>query len=608
MIVDKFKILWLSDIHLRKSYIPLDGLDSEIKKTDKQISELEDKRDPNLWGDTINSLKSDKLKLESERDTRKKKYKAVEKFFNELKSVITTEGGFDYIIISGDLAFSGDSTEYQLLHDLLLKEYSNTPIITIPGNHDCNWDSIPKFLDRLDASSFEERFNRKNDLLTDNIKEFIEAFNPYSDYCRRYHYSEAIKNKFLEEKGMEYIFPDKDNPLCGLIRDTNKQINFVLLNSAWFCFGAKYNDKLIDSFKNLLDSPKNLRRLLNAKALVIEQGGLIVGRGQLDFIINKLEEKPDWFTIVIMHHPLHWLEWGEQYNYSNKGVEEKNLRKILKRSDLFLTGHEHIPISSSYDIIEDKYVNLKAGMFLEDNIATNEDDSIHPHNRFSIIVKDHEVIERKFLYYKDENTWREKKEEETEIKRLPDRANFCAILKLDNYIVNSKLIFDFVNLEKNLKNFNEIYRGRNFIKTEQIKEGSKDLTEDFFFVKASQNTEQAFYYLIPLVYDFTSKNQKEQIYEALNYIIKNSKSQKIFVGFFVLDLLVSETHTDLYLKKTNNSKWERDKFYSQIEETLSNWFDLFRHEFFNDTHKDMKFEEYAEISLFYENIPYWIWK
>ena len=206
---------------------------------------------------------------------------------------------FDFVILSGDMAYSGQAAEYAKLEKLVisplrdLENFQQAAFIATPGNHDLDCDvGLPVVW----ANIGQGRQNTFFDLGERGIKtrsSRAQAFAAYADFIR----SNAILgvNPTSEPARLDNL----------VVRGT--QIAVVSAVTAFF------SDKDVKDFQISPAPVHPLRTLL--------QG--------LD------EHVP---TIVLAHHPLSWFS-----------VEsEKHLRTLLiEKSALYINGHEH-EITSSF--------------------------------------------------------------------------------------------------------------------------------------------------------------------------------------------------------------------------------------------------------------------
>lgn len=112
-----------------------------------------------------------------------------------------------------------------------------------------------------------------------------------------------------------------------------KKHNLILINSAWFAFGNEYNNIISKTIKGFSDSNNRVDDAMKAAIAASEQGKLVVGKEKLGEYLEFLEADDSFYNICLIHHPIHWLDWREQYNYYDNlagTTEEPILSKILK--------------------------------------------------------------------------------------------------------------------------------------------------------------------------------------------------------------------------------------------------------------------------------------
>lgn len=397
----KSRIVWISDIHFRKEY----AQDNEGK--------IDEKLTPFF-----------------------------ESFLNILKKELET-GAIDYFFLTGDIGFSGSIEDYQAfwgrfikeLYSFFSKEKSSQPfipkIITIPGNHDFDRTDINPFEKFLtDYTSKQTTLDQQYEVFTET--EFCKLFKNYSEFFSKEEKhrdgEKEIWNAFFKlDQAYKYANVYTDHRLFGYHVDEQKQLILVLLNSAWFSIGNKFNELLADSSnlksidfkkeeKELLEEiKKHTKVILDMKDRVTEYGNQIIGRDLFPTpnLIKTINENPEYIVITCMHHPQNWLSWGEVYDFKEDGEKAKDfaLNKILSQTDILLTGHEHVPIikkPESIDSLEGKRWHLKAGMFMEDQINVLQSNDYFEHSRFSVIDIDgnkYHFEERKYLYKRSKKHW-----------------------------------------------------------------------------------------------------------------------------------------------------------------------------------------------------------
>jgi hypothetical protein len=194
------------------------------------------------------------------------------------------------IIVSGDVAFGGEKSQYQSAGawlDRLAKIVgcAITDIQVVPGNHDINRDLIIRasemMLDDI-AANGEERLDYFLELEKDR-EVFYGRFEDYRDFAEGYNCPLDPDGGTAGEKSVT-IAP-------------GRTLRFIGLNSALCC-------KKRDS-----------------------KGTLLLGARQ-----RVLPRKPGEELVVICHHPLTWLR------------DSKEARQYVQsRARVFISGHEHTP-------------------------------------------------------------------------------------------------------------------------------------------------------------------------------------------------------------------------------------------------------------------------
>jgi len=185
------------------------------------------------------------------------------------------------IAISGDIAFSGESTQYELANELIIKiseklsqEISaRVHVLFVPGNHDCNL--------------YEDTSVRKV---------LVEAVNPDVDET---YYSQvvAVQKNYAVFASLYDIETNIVLTKKELIVNDSKVL-FVLINTAWMSV--------------LKETP----------------GKLVIPSNMLDNIDSD-EYKA---VFYVLHHPTNWL---------NPDYKSSFIENIRHNADIVLFGHEH---------------------------------------------------------------------------------------------------------------------------------------------------------------------------------------------------------------------------------------------------------------------------
>jgi len=315
-----------------------------------------------------------------------------------------------YVIISGDLAFSGKELEYDKLELFLNDTFDNTldiNFITIPGNHDVNWNSyLDIYLNGYFNNNKPKEFLESLFLKKKNKVEQFKLHQLFKNYSRFFRNYILQKNKAPIEYSNNY----KDYGLYGFVIDNECKIIFILVNSSWFSRGH--------SIKNFLQTIKLKEPFVNDDIFDIaeitqESGKLWTGYNDTtDEFKNYSKELKNllcsekfhsYLKIMISHHPIEWLDPTELHNYS-KPTYGTFLSEVIKKSDLLLTGHIHpSPISLKEKLI-DLDIHHFRGMMLINHLnetSKKEDklDERYPCNGFASLTMSENRLEIKIEYF-----------------------------------------------------------------------------------------------------------------------------------------------------------------------------------------------------------------
>jgi hypothetical protein len=205
----------------------------------------------------------------------------------------------DGIIVSGDVAFGGEKSQYKIAGAWLdrlavIAGCEITDIQVVPGNHDINRDLICRSSEMMLAdivANGEDRLDYFLELEKDR-EVFYGRFEDYRDFAEGYNCPLDPDGGTAGEKSI-MIAP-------------GRTLRFIGLNSALCC--GKSDSK----------------------------GTLLLGARQ-----RVLPRKPGEELVVICHHPLPWLR------------DSKEARQYVQsRARVFISGHEHAPQLKSGKIDE----------------------------------------------------------------------------------------------------------------------------------------------------------------------------------------------------------------------------------------------------------------
>ena len=205
----------------------------------------------------------------------------------------------DFVVFSGDLAFSGKSEEYEAaqgnLLDPVLKatDLKAELMFFVPGNHDMDRDTVYEMLplelqEPLDSDQLVQKWliQGKRQART------LEPFEEYREFVSGY-------------AGQ----PTPDYATILRFEVNSKRIALLGINSAWMC--ARNRD---------------------AHGQVNDYGYTLVGEPQIHTALSRIADAD--LRIAVMHHPFDWLT-----GFDRNHVEPR----LIQACHFILRGHEHKP-------------------------------------------------------------------------------------------------------------------------------------------------------------------------------------------------------------------------------------------------------------------------
>lgn len=592
---NNIKILWLSDIHFSEKY--------------SAISANEDFK---------NYFEQFRIKVDREH---------------------TAESPIEYVFLTGDLAQAGTKEDYALFWSMFLKPLldifiSKKPlpfpkVITIPGNHDVKWSSadfLNDYLDHVDPILNPDKFSR-SEYLKSKATDFKHLFQDYQDFIKiEVKSQDGGKYKdFFDFTGNPEIFIStsySDTRLYGYIVDKKRKAIFVLFNTAWFSLGDKFNDLFAseiitaDEFSNIKSGNISYLKdyinkgILKKKDYITEFSNQITGVNIFDCndLYKELDEYQDFLVVSCMHHPLNWLDWDEYNSYEMDNTETNayKLRTLLGKSDIVLSGHEHIPLIFSPELIFKNTVHLKSGCFLFDNQHSNLSLS---HSWFTIlnIDSDRGLLSQKKYFYVNTSTEQNWKNTEPE--------DIVLSKKNDRYILRKsrkESILSQLSTCKEDKLFH--YINHRFAHSVQPTGLMKIATpaDIPFFVYTTTPVESGEYYFVSQSDNFYTSINNDRFFEYIDSLVHNSKNKPKIIRIIVLDLFVDSPVKSEY-EATNLMRYQ---VLQRILKRADNLFDVVRHNFFmrfeqsgpNLPAQVDNFRKFHDLCFVNHVIPYWIFE
>lgn len=179
----------------------------------------------------------------------------------------------DFIVVTGDIAFSGKVSEYKLasqFFDSILSKagLGKDRLFMVPGNHDVNRDLI-SFSAEATAGMLADRDSANRALAEPQSRQLIfERFEGYATFANDY-FGELLP--FDDER----YFYVRTVDLAG------RRIALLGINSAWLCASDEDREK-----------------------------GLVIGERQVRTALKQAEGAD--LKVALMHHPFEWLREFDQ--------------------------------------------------------------------------------------------------------------------------------------------------------------------------------------------------------------------------------------------------------------------------------------------------------
>ena len=213
--------------------------------------------------------------------------------FERVLRSLLEEYEFCFVVISGDLAFSGKSEEYLLAIDFvetlqnILRSASNIlnhDIVIVPGNHDLRLTKDDKTREKLT----KDLLASSRDYDQGMIQNLLQPQDNYFEFKSLFYDQQpgGIWDKFYESKS--YIVG-------------GKSVFFDLYNTSWL-------SQIHDEVGKLLSPP-------------------------LEALEKRVDPPQCDLRISVLHHPLHWL---------SPAASREFVAHLEGESDIIFTGHEHV--------------------------------------------------------------------------------------------------------------------------------------------------------------------------------------------------------------------------------------------------------------------------
>ena len=241
---------------------------------------------------------------------------------------------FDFVLVTGDLAYSGQDSEYTLvemfLDDLVrVIGVTRAEVFCIPGNHDVDRNCQKMCFSgaRLALRSETEVYSfLSNEGERETLLMRLQAFRRFHERCF------PDQNRIYTEDGLAYV---------SLVTIDDIRIAVVGLNSAWLAEGGRS-----------------------------DHGQLLLGECQVTNVIASVIEANPHIVIGMAHHPFSLL------NEFDRPPTQRRLEEVCQ---FYHCGHLHVPDASNVATQSGNCLTLAAGASFE---------SRDSHNSYTIVAFD----------------------------------------------------------------------------------------------------------------------------------------------------------------------------------------------------------------------------
>jgi len=224
-----------------------------------------------------------------------------------------------FILVSGDIAFSGAEAEYERALDFLgrvrKKLGSEIPLFAVPGNHDIQWSEI---VPKREAQLRQKLESSGSDAVIDELAAETPA-------AKRLHSAVMKRHKNFSN------FRSRLAEMVGLAPAERRFVSYVKYPSDGLTIGiALLNSALLSTRGDLL---KELGSGTSVPIPPIDMSFLALGESQLREAYEALEDCN--IRIAVLHHPP-FTNWFSEEDLVHH-------RTWLPEFDFVHRGHEHVP-------------------------------------------------------------------------------------------------------------------------------------------------------------------------------------------------------------------------------------------------------------------------
>ena len=244
----------------------------------------------------------------------------------DIRNRSTTEGQFDFLVVTGDLAFSGQRSEYELVAEFLDELAASIGlslgrIFCVPGNHD-----VQRERSKMCFRGARDALKNESD-----VYGFLADDDERENLLLRQEDYRAFEMSFLggrerecTEDGLGYV---------SIVEVDDLRIAIMELNSSWLSEGG-----------------------------VSDEGKLLIGESQVMNAIDRAKVHRPHVVLGLQHHPFDMLQ-----RFDRRSVQ----RRMEEACHFVHCGHLHDPEVKEVVAASGRCITITAGASFESRVARN---------------------------------------------------------------------------------------------------------------------------------------------------------------------------------------------------------------------------------------------
>ena len=236
------------------------------------------------------------------------------------------DGPFDFVVVTGDLAFSGKRSEYGLVAEFLEGlaasiDIAPRMIFCVPGNHD-----VQRERSKMCFKGAREALETEGD-----VYGFLSDVDERDALLLRQEEYRTFEANFL--KGQEREYADEKLSYVSLVEVDDLRIAIMGLNSSWLSEGG-----------------------------VNDEGKLLIGESQVKSAIDIAKRHTPHVVLGLQHHPYDLLR-----RFDRRPVQHR----MEDACHFVHCGHLHDPEVKEVVVDSGRCITITAGASFESRVARN---------------------------------------------------------------------------------------------------------------------------------------------------------------------------------------------------------------------------------------------